>query len=62
MMLNEVAGTLDVAGSLTGLTTCATSILNWIISNPVLSIVFVGGCISGIAFKFIRKGIKTSKA
>lgn len=62
VLASEVAGTLDVTGALSGLTTCASSILTWITGNAVLSIVFVGGCIAGVAFKFIRKAVKTSKA
>ena len=62
VMANEVAGTLDVSAALGGLTTCATSIMSWITSNSVLSIVFAGGCLAGVAFRFIRKAIKTSKS
>lgn len=59
---SETVGALDVAASLGGLTTCATSILTWITSSEVLAIVFVGGCLSGVAFRFIRRAIKTSKS
>ncbi len=62
VMANEAAAALDVTAALGGLTTTATSIMTWITTNSVLAIVFVGGCLSGVAFRFIRKAIKTSKS
>lgn len=60
-MESAVVKALDITASMTGVTTAATSVMSWITSDEFLSIIFVGGCITGVAFRFIRNAIKTSK-
>lgn len=58
-MALEASGT-SVTSAVTDLLAVGTSALNWITSNPFLSLLFAG-CIIPVAFKVIKAAKKAAK-